>query len=116
MASTVPSLVDETVTNMIKLLKLLAQESVHIRIVLALARKGCLSLRGVAREVGMAPKNVKKYLEDLENLGIVTCIKPSRKMFLYRLSDQYSWLQDLIKSLEGIGTNHHEGKAGEASS
>ncbi len=110
MASTLSSVINETVANMMKLFKLLAQESVHVRIVLVLARKGCLSLRGVAREVGMAPKNVKKYLESLEALGVVTCIKPSRKMFLYRLSEQYAWLQDLVKQLEPSGTDHHDNR------
>ncbi len=91
---------EEIVREFVKFLDLLSQESIHIKIIVALAKRGCLSLRGIAREVGMAPKNVRKYLEKLENLGIITCIKPSRRMFLYRLSDEYSWLQDLVKRLE----------------
>ncbi len=100
MSSTEVITSDRTILELIKLLRLLSQESIHVRIVLALARKGCLSLRGIAREVGMAPKNVRKYLEKLESLGIVTCIKPSKKMFLYKLSENYSWLGDLVKLAE----------------
>jgi len=83
-----------------RFLETLSRESIHVKIIVTLARRGCLSLRGIAREVGMAPKNVRKYLERLEQLGIITCIKPSRRMFLYKLSDEYSWLQDLLRSTE----------------
>ncbi len=91
---------EKAIQELIKLLRLLSQESIHVRIVLALAKKGCLSLRGIAREVGMAPKNVRKYLERLEALGVIVCLKPSKKMFLYKLSDAFSWLHDLVKSIE----------------
>jgi len=91
---------EEIIREFVRFLDLLSQESIHVKIIIALARRGCLSLRGIAREVGMAPKNVRKYLEKLESLGIITCIKPSRRMFLYRLSDEYSWLQELIKRVE----------------
>ncbi len=109
-ASTKLSELNDIIVNMVKLLKLLSQESIHVRIILALARKGHLSLRGVAREVGMAPKNVKRYLENLESLGIVKCVRPSKKMFLYRLSDEYAWLRDLISETDKFQTNsnHYE--------
>ena len=95
---------EKTLHELVKLLKTLAQESIHVRIIMVLAKKGCLSLRGVAREVGMAPKNVRKYLDRLEALGIVTCMRPSKKMFLYKLNDQYAWLQELVKQIDFEGT------------
>ncbi len=91
---------ERLVREFIRFLETLSRESIHVKIIVTLARRGCLSLRGIAREVGMAPKNVRKYLEKLEQLGVITCIKPSRRMFLYRLSDEYSWLQDLLRSAE----------------
>ncbi len=91
---------ENIVREFVRFLEILSRESIHVKIIVTLAKRGCLSLRGIAREVGMAPKNVRKYLEKLEQLGIVTCIKPSRRMFLYKLSDEYSWLQELIRSME----------------
>jgi len=88
------------IREFVRFLEVLSRESIHVKIIVTLAKRGCLSLRGIAREVGMAPKNVRKYLEKLEQLGVVTCIKPSRRMFLYKLSDEYSWLQDLIRAME----------------
>ncbi|NPA71135.1 MAG: winged helix-turn-helix domain-containing protein [Crenarchaeota archaeon] len=98
--STRPLNPERLVREFIRFLETLSRESIHVKIIVTLARRGCLSLRGIAREVGMAPKNVRKYLEKLEQLGVITCIKPSRRMFLYRLSDEYSWLQELLRSTE----------------
>ncbi len=92
----------ELSTKFVELLKLLAKDDVYVKILLALARcrHGCLSLRGLAREVNMAPKNVKKYVLRLAELGIVKIEQIHEKMLLIRLSDEYRWLRDIVGETE----------------
>ena len=89
-------------SRLVELLSLLAREDVYARILLALARckHGCLSLRGLAREVNMAPKNVKKYVLRLMQLGIVKIDQIHEKMLLIRLSDEFRWLREAVSETE----------------
>ena len=68
------------------LLKLL-QHDIYLRILYALTRKDRLSLRGLAKEVNLAPKNVKRYVEVLEKLGLVTVTWPSSRLMLIELAE-----------------------------
>ncbi len=88
--------------RLVELLSLLAKEDVYVRILVALAkcRHGCLSLRGLSREVNMAPKNVKKYVVRLAQLGIVRIEQIHEKMLLIRLSDTFKWLKDIVEETE----------------
>ncbi len=91
------------VVDMFKLLKALAKEDVYAKIILALATQEheYTSLRGLAKSVEMSPKNLKKYVQKLANLGILKVEQPHEKMILISLDPSYKWLRELAMSLSG---------------
>ncbi len=89
--------------EMFRLLKTLAREDIYIRILLALAmqEQEYTSLRGLARNVNMSPKNLKKYVQKLASLGILRVEHPHEKMILISLDPKYKWLREAALSLSG---------------
>ena len=90
--------VRDKLSRLVHLLELIAREDTYLKILLKLAmlEQEYISLRGLAREVNMAPKNVKRYLQKLSSLGIVKIEQPHEKILLISLSDEYKWLRDVF--------------------
>lgn len=74
-------------------------QDIKFRIIIALAKREALTLRELARNVGISPKNLYKYLAELNDKGIITYIEVSPRIKVYTLSRDYEWLKDLIKNV-----------------
>lgn len=56
------------------------------------------SIRKLARCVGMAPKNMARYVEELRSRGIIECVYESPKLRLYKISPRFKPAIDLLRS------------------
>lgn len=70
---------------------------VKFRILEALARREGVSMRELARIVGICHKNLNKYLEELCKNGIVEYFMANPRMRVYRLSRECEILKELFK-------------------
>ncbi len=56
------------------------------------------SIRKLARCVGLAPKNMARYVEELRSRGIIECVYESPKLRLYKISPRFKPAIDLLRS------------------
>lgn len=56
------------------------------------------SIRKLARCVGLAPKNMARYVEELRSRGIIECVYESPKLRLYKISPRFKFEIDLLRS------------------
>ncbi len=89
----------QVLRKIISFLENLSQGDIYIKIILTIARSehGCLSLRGLSREISMSPKNVKKYVIKLEKLGLIRVEQPHEKLLLIYLYPSLEWLRYLTR-------------------
>lgn len=87
----------ELLDRFFSLTKLLLRNDINFRIVVALSQREGLGLRELARTVGMSPKNLYKYLEELSEKNIVRSFHVSPRMKIYTLGDEYGFLRDLFR-------------------
>jgi len=67
------------------------------RIVKAMAREeGGLTLRELARRVGVAPKTLYRHIDRLQKTGLLEVHKPSPRIKLIRLNGRYVWLREFL--------------------
>jgi len=56
------------------------------------------SIRKLARCVGLAPKNMARYVEELRSRGIIECVYESPKLRLYKVGSRFKPAIDLLRS------------------
>lgn len=84
------------VRNIVKVIKLIFGKDVKFKIIVCLCKKPT-TLRELAKCVGIAPKNLKKYLNELESKGIVTKIEVGGRFYIYMLHREYEWLKEIFE-------------------
>jgi DNA-binding transcriptional ArsR family regulator len=87
------SIDDNTSYQVFNFFRSIYREDVRYKIIHALSKKELATLRGLARQVGLSHKNLRKYLNQLIENGIVESYPVGVRMRIYRLSKQC----DLIK-------------------
>ncbi|ACB39920.1 winged helix-turn-helix domain-containing protein [Pyrobaculum neutrophilum] len=70
-------------------------DDVKWRIIMELRRGYGYTLRELARRVGVTPKSLYKYLDELKQKGIVEIHKAGAQVTIVVLSSQHSWLKEL---------------------
>ena len=84
------------IEDIVKVIKLIFGKDVKFKIIECLCKKAA-TLRELAKCVGIAPKNLKKYLNELESKGIVTKIEVSGRFYVYMLRREYEWLKEVFE-------------------
>ena len=90
----------ELLRKLIDLLVKIFNQDVKFRIIVTLAKREGVTLRELARNVGISPKTLYKYLSELCDKGIVSVIEASPRIKVYTLSREYEWLRSLFKDIE----------------
>ena len=70
-----------------RLLRALEGECAKVRVLRLLAARGPLSMREVARGLGLSFKTAARHLEELEEAGLVRVLYGRPNMKLYHLSE-----------------------------
>ncbi len=77
-------------------------DNIPWRIVKALAKEeGGLTLRELARRVGVAPKTLYCHIDRLQRAGVLEVHKPSPRVKLIKLNGRYMWLKEFLGKSHG---------------
>jgi predicted DNA-binding transcriptional regulator YafY len=77
-------------------------DNIPWRIVKALTKEeGGLTLRELARRVGVAPKTLYRHIDRLQRAGVLEVHKPSPRVKLIRLNGRYIWLKEFLGEAHG---------------
>ncbi len=77
-------------------------DNIPWRIVMALTKEeGGLTLRELARRVGVAPKTLYRHIDRLQRAGVLEVHKPSPRVKLIRLNGRYIWLKEFLGEAHG---------------
>ena len=87
----------ELLDRFFSLAKLLLRDDISFKIIVALSQREGLGLRELARSVGISPKNLYKYLEELTAKNVVRSFQVSPRMKIYALREEYAFLRDLLR-------------------
>ena len=85
----------EEVSNedLLKFFLTIFQTDVRFRIVATLSSREGAGLREIARHVGISHKNLAKYLQDLEEKGVLETYPIGVRNRVYRLAPKYGFVK-----------------------
>lgn len=84
--------------HLLRLINQVFNDSIPWRIVKVLAHDHYgLTLRELARRVGVAPKTLYKHIDRLEKAGVLEVHKPSPRIKLIKLTSKYLWVKDFLQ-------------------
>jgi len=72
------------------------QADVRFKIVATLSNREAAGLREIARKVGISHKNLVKYLQTLEEKGIIETYPIGIRNKVYRLSPKYDYMRQFL--------------------
>ena len=91
--------------DLLHLINQIFDDSVPWRIVKTLAHNHHgLTLRELARRVGVAPKTLYRHLDKLQRAGVLEVHRPSPRIMLIKLSPRYLWLSQFLKGGSRVGS------------
>ena len=86
----------------LRFINIVFQDNIPWKIINALIREeGGLTLRELARRVGVAPKTLYRHIDRLQRVGVLEVHKPSPRIKLIRLNGRYSWLREFLSEPGG---------------
>jgi len=83
--------------ELISLIKSVWGEDVRFRVLKELANREGATMRELARRVGISHKNLAKYLQALNEKGVIDFFEPGSKARVYRLSQRWAFLAELLR-------------------
>ncbi len=84
--------------SVFRLFRMVFKDDVRFKIIEVLACREAVNLRALSRAVGMHHKNVRRYLDELVEKGVVKSVQVSSATVVYRLNDDYNFLMELFRS------------------
>ena len=74
------------------------QSDIRFKIVATLSNREGAGLREIARQVGISHKNLGKYLQTLQENGILEAYSIGVRSKVYRLSSKYDFVRQFLKN------------------
>ena len=80
-------------TEMFAFFEIVFKTDIRFKIIVELSNREAACLREISRNVGISHKNLAKYLETLEQKGVVETYPVGVRNKVYRLAPKYSYVR-----------------------